>query len=56
MDASGNRFGPVEDDLKFDRISELHLNYTLLDWDDVRQFLGMTFQRDADQFHSRLQP
>lgn len=32
---SGNRFGPVEDGLRFEGITELHLNETLLSWDEV---------------------
>lgn len=31
----GNRFGPVEDGLIFKKISELHINQTLLDWDEI---------------------
>lgn len=32
---SVNRFGPVEDGLMFDGITELHLNETLLSWEEV---------------------
>lgn len=32
---SGNRFKPVEQGLKFEGVEELHLNDTLLPWDQV---------------------
>lgn len=32
---SGNRFGPVEEGLKFEGVEELHLNDTLLPWEQV---------------------
>lgn len=35
MKNSGNRFGPVEEGLVFEGITELHLNDTLLSWDEV---------------------
>ena len=33
---SGNRFQPLEDGLIFEDITELHLEETLLNWDEVR--------------------
>ncbi|OJJ49403.1 hypothetical protein ASPZODRAFT_60614 [Penicilliopsis zonata CBS 506.65] len=42
----GNRFGPIEKDLNFGDVTELHLNDTLLDWNEVssltRQFPSLT--------------
>lgn len=32
---SGNRLGPVEEGLRFEGITELHLDQTLLNWDEV---------------------
>lgn len=34
---SGNRFGQIEEGLKFEGVTELHLNETLLAWDEVCQ-------------------
>lgn len=34
---SGNRLGPIEEGLKFEGVTELHLNETLLAWDEVCQ-------------------
>lgn len=41
MENSGNRFGPVEGGLVFEGITELHLNDTLLSWDEVFLLHGM---------------
>lgn len=32
---SGNRFEPVKEELKFEGPTELHLDETLLPWDEV---------------------
>lgn len=45
IDTSGNRFEPVENGQNFDRISELHLNHTLLDWDEVHHCFIPEFLR-----------
>jgi hypothetical protein len=33
---SGNRFHPLEDGFVFEGVTELHLEETLLSWDEVR--------------------
>ena len=33
---SGNRFQPLQEALTFEKITELHLEDTLLTWDEVR--------------------
>jgi hypothetical protein len=37
LNDSGNRFQPLEDGLIFEGITELHLDETLLSWDEVYQ-------------------
>ncbi|BCS24432.1 putative tubulin-specific chaperone [Aspergillus puulaauensis] len=44
---NGNRFGPVEEGLKFEGVEELHLNDTLLSWEQISgataQFPSLTW-------------
>jgi hypothetical protein len=37
LNESGNRFRPLEDGLIFEGVTELHLEETLLSWDEVCQ-------------------
>ncbi|KAF9887777.1 hypothetical protein FE257_009583 [Aspergillus nanangensis] len=58
---NGNRFGPIEEGLSFDGITELHLDDTLLAWDEisllVSQFPSLTtLSACANQFSALSAP